>query len=133
MSDTHRSAEWYRISAARPRLRRDVRVIRHVYLGQPWYVLADRTGTKVHRLTPAAQEVAGRLDGRRSIEEIWTDLTDRLAEDAPTQDEIVRLLSQLHEQGEILEQSYDADEAHVRVRLGRAWAQRWNLERFQLN
>ncbi|MFP6646657.1 MAG: GTPase HflX, partial [Candidatus Latescibacterota bacterium] len=44
-----------------------------------------------------------------------------------------RLLSQLHEQGEILEQSYDADEAHVRVRLGRAWAQRWNLERFQLN
>jgi len=97
MSDTHRSAEWYRISAARPRLRRDVRVIRHVYLGQPWYVLADRTGTKVHRLTPAAQEVAGRLDGRRSIEEIWTDLTDRLAEDAPTQDEIVRLLSQLHQ------------------------------------
>lgn len=44
-----------------------------------------------------------------------------------------RLLSQLHEQGEILKQSYDADEAHVRVRLGRAWAQRWNLERFQLN
>ena len=44
-----------------------------------------------------------------------------------------RLLSQLHEQGEILEQSYDADEAHVRVRLGRAWVQRWNLERFQLN
>ena len=44
-----------------------------------------------------------------------------------------RLLSQLHEHAEILEQSYDADEAHVRVRLGRAWAQRWNLERFQLN
>lgn len=97
MSDTHRSTDWYRISESRPRLRRDVRVIRHIYLGQPWYVLTDRTGTRVHRLTPAAHEVAGRLDGRRSIEDIWTDLTQRLAEDAPTQDEIVRLLSQLHQ------------------------------------
>jgi GTP-binding protein HflX len=44
-----------------------------------------------------------------------------------------RLLSQLHEHAEILEQSYDADDAHLRVRLGRAWAQRWELERFQLN
>jgi GTP-binding protein HflX len=44
-----------------------------------------------------------------------------------------RLLSQLHEQGEILEQSYDAEDAHLRVRLGRAWAQRWELERYQLN
>ena len=97
MSDAHRSNDWYRISAARPRLRRDVRVIRHIYLGQPWYVLTDPTGTKVHRLTPAAQEVAGRLDGRRDVEAIWQDLQQRLAEDAPTQDEIVRLLSQLHQ------------------------------------
>jgi GTP-binding protein HflX len=44
-----------------------------------------------------------------------------------------RLLSQLHEHAEILEQSYDADDAHLRVRLGRAWVQRWELERFQLN
>ncbi|RKF13562.1 peptidase M50 [Roseovarius spongiae] len=97
MSDAHRSTDWYRISAAKPRLRRDVRVIRHIYLGQPWYVLTDATGIKVHRLTPAAQEVAGRLDGRRDVESIWQDLQERLAEDAPTQDEIVRLLSQLHQ------------------------------------
>lgn len=42
-----------------------------------------------------------------------------------------RLLSQLHEQGEVLEQSYDPREVHLRVRLGRAWAERWSLERFQ--
>lgn len=95
--DSHRSPDWYRIEGARPRLRRDVRVVRHVYLGQPWYVLTDRTGTKVHRLTPAAQEVAGRLDGRASVGEIWQDLVTRLGNDAPTQDEVVRLLSQLHQ------------------------------------
>lgn len=95
--DSHRSPDWYRIEGARPRLRRDVRVVRHVYLGQPWYVLTDRTGTKVHRLTPAAHEVAGRLDGRASVGDIWQDLVTRLGTDAPTQDEVVRLLAQLHQ------------------------------------
>ena len=42
-----------------------------------------------------------------------------------------RLLSQLHEQAEILEQTYDPHQVHLRVRLGRAWAERWSLERFQ--
>ena len=42
-----------------------------------------------------------------------------------------RLLSQLHEQGEVLEQSYDPHQVNLRVRLGRDWAQRWSLERFR--
>ena len=41
-----------------------------------------------------------------------------------------RLLSQLHEHAEILEQSYDGDEVHVTVRLDQCWAGRWQLERF---
>jgi len=102
VSDAHSSSDWYRISEARPRLRRDVRVIRHMYLGQPWYILSNRTGTKVHRLTAAAQEVAGRLDGRNSVEEIWLELSDKLGQSAPSQDEIIRLLSQLH-QSDLLE------------------------------
>jgi GTPase len=44
-----------------------------------------------------------------------------------------RLLARLHQQGEILEQNYDADDAHLRVRLGRSWAQKWELDRFQRN
>ena len=95
--ETHHSQDWYRIAEARPRLRREVRIVRHIYQGQPWYVLSDRTGTKVHRITPAAHEIAGRLDGRRTVSEIWEALTARMGTDAPTQDEIVRLLSQLHQ------------------------------------
>ena len=44
-----------------------------------------------------------------------------------------RLLSQLHQQGEILEQSYDPQDVCLRVRLGRAWAERWQLARFARN
>ena len=41
-----------------------------------------------------------------------------------------RLLSQLHEQGEVLERSYDEGDVKVRVRLDRVWADRWQLSRF---
>ena len=41
-----------------------------------------------------------------------------------------RLLSHLHEQGEVLEKSYEAGDVMVRVRLGRVLADRWQLERF---
>ena len=43
-----------------------------------------------------------------------------------------RLLSQLHEQGEVLERSYEDGDVRVRVRLGKVWAQRWQLDRFAL-
>ena len=42
-----------------------------------------------------------------------------------------RLLSQLHERAEILEQSYEPQEVRLRVRLARDWAERWSLERYQ--
>ena len=41
-----------------------------------------------------------------------------------------RLLSQLHDEGEILESEYDASEVRLRVRLDRAWAERMDLGRF---
>ena len=44
-----------------------------------------------------------------------------------------RLLAQIHEQAEILERHYGSDDVHLRVRLDRAWADRWQLERFALN
>ena len=44
-----------------------------------------------------------------------------------------RLLSQLHDQGEILESQYDAEDVRLRVRLERTWAERWQLDRFTPN
>ena len=41
-----------------------------------------------------------------------------------------RLLSQLHHQGEVLNQDFADDQVHLRVRLDRSWVRRWRLERF---
>lgn len=90
------SPEWYRVADASVALCGDVELSRHVYLGRSWYVLADATSGKVHRITPAAQAFVGRLDGTRSVETVWRLIVGELGEDAPTQGEIVRLLTQLH-------------------------------------
>lgn len=90
------SPEWYRVADTLIALRGDIELSRHVYLGRSWYVLTDATGGKVHRITPAAHAFVGRLDGARSVETIWRLVVEELGEDAPTQGEIVRLLTQLY-------------------------------------
>ena len=41
-----------------------------------------------------------------------------------------RLLSQLFDQGQVLERSYDSEEVRVRVRLDAVRAERWQLDRY---
>jgi putative peptide zinc metalloprotease protein len=90
------SASWYRVAELRPRLRGHARIHRHVYRGRPWYVLQDVSSQRFHRFTPATQKVIGLMDGERSVQEIWEIATERLGDDAPTQDETIRLRAQLH-------------------------------------
>jgi putative peptide zinc metalloprotease protein len=90
------SASWYRVAELRPRLRRHALVHRQSYRGQTWHVLQDRAGEQFHRLSPPAYLVVGLMDGRRTVQEIWDVASTRLGDDAPTQDEVIQLLSQLH-------------------------------------
>lgn len=96
MSDTFSSQEWYRVADAKLRLRRDIEVRRHIYLGRPWHVLTDATGGKVHRLTPAAFAIVGRMDGTVSVSDIWQSVQREHGADTPSQDEVIKLLTQLH-------------------------------------
>jgi len=60
---------WYRVAGLKPRLRAHVRIHRHVYRGQRWYVLDNTAAQKQHRFAPAAHYVISLLDGRRSVAE----------------------------------------------------------------
>jgi len=90
------SDSWYRVSALVPSLRAHAEIGRQSYRGETWYVLRDAAGQRFHRFSPAAHVVIGLMDGRRSVEEIWQLAADELADDAPTQDELIQLLGQLH-------------------------------------
>lgn len=90
------SSNWYRVAAAKPRVRGHVRIHRHVYRGQLWYVFEDRVAGKYHRFNPATRRVIGLMDGSRDMASIWQLLTQEPAEDTPTQEEIINLLGQLY-------------------------------------
>ncbi|MFO1319639.1 MAG: PqqD family peptide modification chaperone [Burkholderiales bacterium] len=96
MSGDLHSPSWYRVAALRPRLKTHAEVHRHHYRGQLWYVLQDRASRRMYRFNPSAWQVIGLLDGARTVQEAWDLACHRLGDEAPTQDETIRLLGQLH-------------------------------------
>ena len=87
---------WYRVEGLRPQLLAHARMHRHRYRGEVWYLLQDSASGRVHRFTPAARLILAAMDGRRSVNDLWRIAQRRLGDDAPTQDEIIHLLGQLH-------------------------------------
>ncbi len=90
------STSWYRVAELRPRLRNHAQVHRHVYRGGVWYVLQNHSTGKFHRFTPVANHVIGLMDGKRTLREIWDLACVRLGDEAPSQDEAIKLISDLH-------------------------------------
>ncbi len=92
------SQNWFRVASLRPRLRSHAKIHRHIYRRSPWYVIQDDQTGRYHRLSASANHMVALMDGRRSVGEIWTLTTRWLGDDAepPTQDEVIRLLAQLH-------------------------------------
>lgn len=96
MSDAPFSNAWYRVSHLRPRLSQSAAISRHRYHGEPWYVVREANSGRVHRFTPETYLLIGQMDGRRSLDDIWAFALERLGDDAPSQDELIQLLGQLH-------------------------------------
>ncbi|WP_247386055.1 MULTISPECIES: peptidase M50 [unclassified Bradyrhizobium] len=108
MSESFFSATWYRAAQLKPQLHPHVEVHRHRYRGVTWYVLHDHATGRVHRFTPATYLLIGNMNGERTLDELWKAAATQLEENAPSQDEVLRLLSQLHSAD--LMQSGDAPE-----------------------
>ena len=93
------SSRWYRVAGVHPSLRAHVRVSRHVYRGQTWYLLQDAASGRHHRVDETAFHFIGRMDGGRTVDEIWHSMFNSLGERSPTQDDNIEMLCQLSENG----------------------------------
>jgi len=102
------SASWYRVAALRPQLRAHARIQRQRFRGQVWYVLHDSAAGKLHRFSPAAYRVIQLMDGERTLAAIWDEVAAAAGAAAPTQDEVIRLLAQLHA-GDLLQADLPPD------------------------
>ena len=123
MSDLH-SPSWYRVAELRPRLRSHVRIHRHYYRGELWYVLEDRVSRRMHRFNAVAHYAIGLMDGYRSVQQIWDAAIARFGDDAPTQDEMIRLLGQLHA-ADVLQSEVTPDLAELLRRQRKGARKTW--------
>lgn len=96
MSEKFLSDMWYRVAQLCPRLHPQARIFRQRFRGRAWYVLQDRSSGRVHRLTPATYALINGMDGRQTVDALWQKLAGSLGDHAPTQDEVIQLLYQLH-------------------------------------
>ena len=90
------SESWYRVNTLKARLRASAQISRQFYRGERWYVVRDPAGNQFHRLSDAAYRFIGLLDGSRTVQEAWDICGGQLADDAPTQPEIIQILSHLY-------------------------------------
>src|SRR5437868_13782032 len=90
------SESWYRVVGMKPKLRGTAQISRQYYRGERWYVVRDPAGNQFHRLSDPAYRFIGLLDGRRTVQEAWDLAGGQLADDAPTQPEVIQILSQLY-------------------------------------
>ncbi len=90
------SESWYRVAELRVRLRVSAHISRQFYRGDRWYVVRDPAGNQFHRLSDPAYRFVGLLDGSRTVEEAWELCGGQLADDAPTQPEVIQILSHLY-------------------------------------
>ena len=90
------SESWYRIAHQRICLRPGIKVRRQNYRGERWLVLENPFSNQYFRLRPAAYELVARLRPDRTVQEVWQECIDRFPDDAPGQEAVLQLLSQLY-------------------------------------
>jgi putative peptide zinc metalloprotease protein len=96
MSSAVFSDSWFRIAQARVALPASTKVERQNFGGELWYVLQDSYSHRYFRITPQAYAFIASLTPERTVEESWLDFIAAHPDAAPGQEDVVRVLSQLH-------------------------------------
>lgn len=111
-----RHRDWHLIAEQRFRRRALLEVVAQQFRGQPHIVIADRIGGQYLRLDARARLLWDRLDGRRSMQDLWRDLAALPVGIGPGQTELMSWVLQLSSAGLILS-DHDMDPAHLAHRL----------------
>jgi putative peptide zinc metalloprotease protein len=90
------SESWYRIASQCVYLRAGVIVQRQSYRGERWITLQNPFSNQFFRLHPAAYEFVARLRPEKTVQEVWQECVARFPDEAPGQEAVLQLLSQLY-------------------------------------
>ncbi len=90
------SESWHRVAGLKVSLRPTVKVRKQLFRGETWYVLNDPFNNQFFRLRPEAHDFVIRLRPDRTVEEVWEECLDRHPDEAPGQEDVIQLLTQLY-------------------------------------
>jgi len=90
------SESWHRVAGLRVSLRPTVKVRKQLFRGQTWYVLSDPFNNQFFRLRPEAHDFVVRLGPQRTVEDVWLECLKRHPDEAPGQEDVIQLLTQLY-------------------------------------
>jgi putative peptide zinc metalloprotease protein len=90
------SDAWYKIAGAHVCLLPGVQATPQIYRGQRWVVLEDAYNHRYFRVTPTAFAFLKTLTPKETLDKAWQAYLEQHPEEAPGQEEVVQLLSQLH-------------------------------------
>lgn len=96
MADLLFSESWHLVATQRIALRPNLVIRRQSFRGEPWYVLGDPYSNRFYRFRPEAYQFISRLDGKKTVEEVWNDCLRADPDRTPGQQEVVSALAQLH-------------------------------------
>ena len=113
----------------KPRIKGHAQIHRHHYRGELWYVLQDHLSGKIYRFTPIAYGVIGMMDGQLTVQELWEKISELYSDDAPTQIEMIHLLSQLY-MADVLLCDVPADSRELLMRSQRSEKNAWKAKFF---
>ena len=91
------SESWHRVADARISLVSSVQIHKQRFRGQTWYVLRDTFNDKFFRIRPQAYQFLMRLTPEKTVQQVWENFIQNAPDVAPGQDELIQLLSQLHD------------------------------------
>lgn len=91
---------WKKLASLRPSLPRHIQFQPRTYNHERWYLLQDKSNGRFHRMSPSAYHILTLMDGRRSLQDIFNQLSSspqyESSDDIPTQEEIIHLLQYLY-------------------------------------
>jgi len=90
------SESWHRVAGLRVSLRPTVKARKQLFRGETWYILSDPFNNQFFRLRPEAHDFVIRLGPRRTVEEVWLECLQRRPDEAPGQEDVIQLLTQLY-------------------------------------
>lgn len=88
---------WHRVSDLKLSIIYNATIEKQLYRGKVWYVIREPYNNRYFRVTPKAYAFLNRLTPKRALNEIWEEYLEYNPDEAPTQDEVITLLTQLHQ------------------------------------